>query len=97
MKKSRRRFLRAVAAGGAALVVAPAVDLARAATTARKRVVKRPAAPAATPAVSSPLAGEIAKQKASLEQTLKVVRDVPLENGADLAFVFRPMRPEGGR
>ncbi len=89
MKKSRRRFLKVVAAGAAAAMVAPSSALAAAAKPA-KRAAKPAPRPAARP--DTALAAEIARQQGALAQTLKVLREFPLENGDDQAFAFQPLR-----
>jgi hypothetical protein len=99
MKRSRRRFLRLLAAGSAAAWAAPIA----AATTApetkgRGRTGAKPAAaPAATTAKSaqSALAEEIRKQKISVDQALKAVRDYPLPPGSVPAFRFAPAPVRG--
>jgi anaerobic selenocysteine-containing dehydrogenase len=98
MKKSRRRFLKVVAAGAAAAMAAPASAFAATARPA-KRAAKS-AKPAAKPAPGPDAvhATEIARQKASVAQALKVLREFPLENGVEQAFVFQPLRaPREGR
>jgi hypothetical protein len=96
MKRSRRRFLRLLAAGSAAALATPVARVGAGAAPARKpgrRPVAKPA-PAARPAHAAtppaPLAEEIRKQKVSVEQALKAVRDYPLPPGSDLALTFRP-------
>jgi hypothetical protein len=87
----RRRFIRVLAAGGAALVAqslpAPAVAAGRAAKPPRPRPEKGPA-----PA----LLREIENQKKSLAETLKTIRDYPLPAGSEPAVVFRA-RPRAAR
>lgn len=99
MKRSRRRFLRWLAAGSAAVAAAPVAAAARAAAPASRRA-KAPALPAprgaakpgAGPAVPPAMAEEIRKQKLNVEQALKAVRDYRLPPGSDPAFVFAPLK-----
>jgi hypothetical protein len=98
MRRSRRRFLRLLAAGSAAAVAAPLSGAARAATPAKphpKGATPKaaPGAPkrGAAPAPPAATAEEIRKQKANVEQALKAVRDYPLPPGSDPAFVFAPL------
>ena len=94
MKRSRRRFLTLLAAGSAAAVTTPIAGLANAAVPK-----KRPAAPKQGAGVRDVNAGlppavaeEIRKQKATVEQTLKTVREYSLPPGSEPAFVFAPLR-----
>ena len=93
MKSSRRRFLKLLAAGSAA-VATPALASAAAASRRAARRAAHPAAPAAAPAATPPpaLRAEIARQQRDLDKTLKTLRDHPLEPGSDPAFVFTPRR-----
>lgn len=96
MKRSRRRFLKVVATGAAAALVTPASALAQAAK--RVKPAPRRAAKPAPPTATAALAAEVAKQKASVAQTLKTLREFPLANGAEPAFAFRAIRrARGGR
>jgi hypothetical protein len=97
MKRSRRGFIGLIAAGSAAAAAIPAAALAHA--VASKKKPAKPA-PGAKPAdqregadVPPAVAEEIRKQKAALEQSLKVIRDYPLPTGSEPAFVFAPLRP----
>jgi hypothetical protein len=99
MKRSRRRFLRLIAAGSAAAAATPAATLARAVTPKKRPAKPAPGAPGAEPpgprdaaGVPPALAEEIRKQKAALEQSLQAVRDYPLPPGSEPAFVFAPLR-----
>jgi hypothetical protein len=105
MKRSRRRFLRLLAAGSAAAAAAPLAAVTSAAPAARG--TKRAPAPAARGAgkpgagraVPPVMAEEIRKQKANVEQALKAVRDYRLPPGSEPAFVFAPLqarKPERG-
>jgi hypothetical protein len=91
MTATRRKFLRLLAAGSAATVIAPATTLAR----TRRRTAPKPALtphPAAPPRVEpTPLAEEIQKQKGYVAEALKTVRGYSLPPGVEPAFVFRPM------
>jgi len=90
-KRSRRRFLRLIAAGSAAAAATPASALARVVTPKKK-----PARPAPGPrdgaGVPPAVAEEIRRQKTVVEQALRVVRDCPLPPGSEPAFVFAPLR-----
>jgi len=90
MKASRRRFLRLIAAGSAAAVTGPAAAVAKPGRPAKKPAeakpeVKGPAPPAA-------LAEEIRRQKATLDQGLKALRDYPLPPGSEPGFTFVPLK-----
>lgn len=91
MKRSRRKFLRLLAAGSAAAIASPAASLA---AVAKKKPVRaaKPAPPAAPPALPAAVAAEIAKQKVTVAGSLKAVRAYALPPGSDLAFTFRPVR-----
>lgn len=82
---SRRRFITLVAGASAAALVAPASSIRAA---ARKPLPRQAAGPPA-------MAAEIEKQKKSVAEALKAIRDYPLPPGSDMAFVFRPLRPAG--
>ncbi len=87
----RRRFIQLVAVSGAAVFAAPLSRPARAAA-------RRAAAAAAwrrpeTPAVRR----EIASQKKSLADALKVIRGYELPPGSPPAFVFRALRAKERR
>jgi len=100
MKRTRRTFLKLLAAGSAAVATRPAAALA--AARAPKRPSPKPAAaahPAATGArpAAAPAPGlhaEIERQKRDLDKVLKTLRDYPLPPGSDPAFVFAPLRAE---
>lgn len=86
MKRSRRRFLKLLAAGSAAAAVRPAVALA--APAPAPRPARAPEHAAGPPPA---LRAEIERQQRDLEKTLKTLRDYPLEPGSDPAFVFTPL------
>jgi hypothetical protein len=90
MKRSRRRFLRLLAAGTAVAATGPTASLARAAVPARRARGAAPR-PAPHPAPPAPLAEEIRKQKANVDQALKAVREYELPLGSDPAFTFEAM------
>ena len=99
MKRSRRRFLRLIAAGSATAVI-PAAALAHAVAPKKKPAKPTPGAPGVKPAgpregagVPPAVAEEIRKQKAALEQSLQALRDYPLPPGNEPAFLFAPLRP----
>ncbi|HEX7078940.1 MAG TPA: hypothetical protein VF363_11000 [Candidatus Eisenbacteria bacterium] len=83
----RRRFVKLMAAGAASLLVptTPGGTLAAAAAPPRRR----PGAPPETPPA---IAREVAKQKKSLADTMKVIRDYVLPPGSAPASVFRAMK-----
>lgn len=91
MKRSRRRFLRLLAAGSAAAAMAPAAALAGAAPRSRKPAPKPPAGAVAAPG-RAVTAAEILRQKKLVEATLKTIRDYPLPPGSEPAFVFAPLK-----
>jgi hypothetical protein len=98
-KRSRRRFIGLIAAGSAAAATTPVATLAHAVTPKKKPAKPAPGAPGTKPAGPHDLAGvppavaeEIRKQKAAVEQSLKVIRDHPLPPGSEPAFVFAPIR-----
>lgn len=87
----RRRFIQLVAASGAAVLAAP---LARPARAAVRRSGTAEAAPRP---VTVAIRKEIASQKKSLADALKVIRDYKLPPGSPPAFVFHAMRSKKGR
>jgi hypothetical protein len=87
----RRRFIQLVAASGAAVLTAPLARPARAA--ARRGVAAEAHGRPSTVAIRK----EIASQKKSLADALKVIRDYELPPGSPPAFVFRAMRARKGR
>jgi hypothetical protein len=96
MTRSRRGFIRLIAAGSAAAAATPAAVLARVGTPKRKAAGPVPGAAGAKPAgpeVSQAVAGEIRRQQAQVEQALRAVRDCPLPPGSEPAFRFAPLRP----
>jgi hypothetical protein len=83
----RRRFLRLLAAGSAAVVAgvaSPAAAPAQAPTKSRPRRGK-PARPAA-------VERELEKQRKSVADMLRVIRDYELAPGSSPAIAFRPIR-----
>jgi hypothetical protein len=106
--KTRREFLKTVAAGSAAAIATVATQSA--AATVVKSVVnnaKHPApksAPAkgvATPAHVSHSErmdpAEIAKQKKYTADALKVIRNYVLPAGSPMAFSFKPLKAARGQ
>lgn len=97
MTATRRKFLRLLAAGSAAAVIAPAATVAgtRRRTAQKPALTPHPAAPPRVeptpPARPEALAEEIKKQKGYLAETLKTVRGYSLSGSVEPAFVFRPM------
>lgn len=84
----RRRFVQLMAAGAAALFIPSTRDRALAAATSGAK--PRPADPEhPTPAA---IAREVAKQKKSLADTVKTLRDFDLPAGSPPASVFRAMK-----
>lgn len=101
MSRSRRQFLKLVAAGAMGAAAGPAGALARTTTRVRKptTTIRKPAAPA-TPAAARPpaaMAAEIEKQKGYAAAALKTIRGYELPTGSEQAFVFRPMPARRGR
>jgi hypothetical protein len=92
MKRSRRSFLKILAAGSAAVATRPAAGLA--ATRARRAPAAKAAAPAHATAAPPPAAlrAEIERQRKDLDKILKTLREFPLPPGSSPAFVFRPLR-----
>jgi hypothetical protein len=94
--KSRREFLKLVAAGSAA------ASLGRAGRVAAATAPKSGAAGAKhggasdhTPSRSAAVETELGKQKKSTADTLKTIRDHELPASAALAFVFKPLKKSG--
>lgn len=85
--KSRRRFLKTVAMGSAAALVAATLPHAGDASPARHSRKTRPVAPVA-PVAPSEIETEVAKQKKSTADILKTIRDYELPPGTEMAFVF---------
>ncbi len=91
-RASRRRFLKLMAAGSAAVLAKP---LEAATTPEKKPAAKSPALP---PEISA----EIKSQKDYLARTLSVIRDFELPAGSEPACVFLPLvsprrTPGGGK
>jgi anaerobic selenocysteine-containing dehydrogenase len=95
MTKSRRQFLKLVAAGSAAALTGSSQrSLAATAVKAARRAA-RPAAP--PPAPTAAARAEIRKQKEQTAEALKTIRDYPLPTGSPMAFVFQPLKAGRGR
>jgi hypothetical protein len=104
--KSRREFLKTVAAssalalagGASGAVAATAVKAAargaRATSGATKGAAKGASANHAGHAADP---AEIAKQKKFTADALKVIRDYPLPAGSPMAFTFKPIKAARGR
>jgi hypothetical protein len=75
-------------AAGAAAVLTPSLERALAAPASKTAATKAPPPKPMTPAVRA----EIASQKKSLEDTLRVIREYRLPPGSPPAFVFRAER-----
>jgi hypothetical protein len=84
----RRRFLHLIAAGGAAAAAAgfaaPAAAEAPAPKARAPRAAKKPVPPA--------VERELATQRKSIADMLKVIRDYELPPGSDPAVAFRAIR-----
>jgi hypothetical protein len=103
LSKSRRRFIRAVAAGSAVSLVAPLRAIARSAASATgattpKKAAAPKRAPAAKPRPAADakhvaLPKEVEKLKGYTNDALKAVRAYPLPTGSEMAFTFHPVRP----
>jgi hypothetical protein len=91
--KSRRDFIKLVAAGSAAASLGRS-GRALAATTAKSAPAKHTTT--GKPARSAALETELNKQKKSTADTLKTLRDHELSPGAPLAFVFKALKPRKG-
>ena len=91
MSATRRRFLKLIAAGSAAAVIAPATALP--APARKPRVAPRPAAPPRVEA--TPLPDEVRKQKGYVAEALKSIRAYELPPSSDPAYVFKPLRARG--
>ena len=85
----RRRFVKLMAASAAA-VLTSSLDRAVAAPKTGTAAKTAPPEKAMTPTIRA----EIAAQKKSLEDTLKVIREYQLPPGSPPAFVFRAERRE---
>ena len=85
---SRRRFLKLVLLGGAAVASSGATPLARSSRAATPAAARHLPSSAALPAA---MRREIASQKAYVARTLQTVRDYALPAGSEMAFVFRPV------
>ena len=105
MIRSRRNFLRMIAAGTAAVAARPARSLASTVTAApAKKPAAKPgphapgsnaaAKPAAPPAA---LRKGIEQQQHDLDKALKTLRDYPLLAGSNPAFGFEVKRVERPR
>lgn len=81
----RRRFMKLMAASGAAVLAGASPGSRAAAAVARKKPARsrKPVPPA--------VEKEIRSQKKSLDETLKVVRAFELPPGSPTAFIFRAM------
>jgi hypothetical protein len=93
MKSSRRRFLKLVAAGSAA-VIAANVSPVRGATADKPATTKGGSRPSTR---SAAVEAEIKKQKGFLTAALKAIRDYDLPPGTEQAFVFAPIKAASRR
>ncbi len=106
--KTRREFLKTVAAGSAVAIATVATQSA--AATVVKTVVgsaKRPDPKTAPSKGAEPAAraanvhrvdpAELAKQKKYTADALKVIRDYVLPAGSPMAFSFKPLKAARGR
>lgn len=83
----RRRFIRVLAASGAALVASGITGAAGAAPASPKAAAPKPRKP-----VPPSIAREIRNQEKSLSDMLKVIRAYELPDGSEPATVFAPLR-----
>jgi secreted PhoX family phosphatase len=88
MKSSRRRFLKLVAAGSAAVIASNVVPVG-AATASKPATTK---SGSRTSSRSAGVEAEIKKQKGFLTAALKAIRDYDLPPGSEQAFVFAPIK-----
>jgi len=88
--RSRREFLKLVAAGSAAALVS-------AAPAASAIAAEKPAPREGKHARSAALRKEIGDQEQYLARALKVIREYSLPPGSDMAFVFKPMKASSAR
>jgi hypothetical protein len=98
--RSRRDFIRLVAAGSAAVLARPAA----AATTAAKKPASSDAPRMRRARTGEPVAGahpmlpaELEKQKKYTADSMKAIRNYALPPGAAPAFVFRPLASRARR
>lgn len=96
MTRSRRQFLKLVAAGSAAALTGAsrrslAADAVKVA--AKHTAQSAPASAGSTGSVRA----EIQKQKQQTAETLKIIRDYPLPTGSPMAFAFKPLKAGRGR
>jgi len=84
-RQSRRRFIKLIAAGSAAMVAGTG-------PAARSRAAVKRASRAATPGLTPAVRAEIRNQKQYVAQALKAVREHSLPPGSDPAFVFEPLK-----
>ena len=96
--KSRRDFLKLVAAGSAAATLGRAgrvaADATKTAGVTSSGAKHSGAASHAAPR-SAALEAELGKQKKSTADALKTIRDRELPAGAALAFSFKPLKKSG--
>jgi hypothetical protein len=89
----RRRFMRLIAVGGAAAAAAGLAAPASAETPAAKTRPPRAARKPIPPAVER----ELASQRKTISDMLKVIRDYELPSGSDPAVSFRAIRSAKAR
>ena len=99
MKKSRRQFLKLVAAGSAAAIAgASRGSLAHETVLAAGAAARRTrGTPATFAAPTAAVRAEIQRQKEQTATALGVIRDYPLPTGSPMAFAFAPLKAERGR
>ena len=94
--KSRRDFLKLVAAGSAAASLGrPGRALAANAAKSDAAGAKHGGASAHARSRSAAVEAELSKQKKSTADSLKTIRDRELSPGAPLAYVFKPLKKRG--
>jgi hypothetical protein len=90
--RTRRAFMKMVAAGSTALLIAGPARRSRAATAARKAAAPAPDTTAVSRAGIHPaLKSEIEKQKQYTLDSVKKIRDYQLPAGSPQGFSFAPM------
>jgi hypothetical protein len=88
-RQSRRRFIKLIAAGSAAM-------LAGTGSAARGQAAVKPAPRAAARALTPAVRAEILEQQQYLAQSLKAIREYTLPPGSEMACGFEPLKARAG-